>query len=129
MTARILMVDDEPDAGELFRQNFRREIRKGTYVFDFAQSAESALEILNGQTPPAVVLVLSDINMPGMTGIELLAEIRKMWPEVSVFMITAYGDNTTEAQVRELGADHFLTKPIDFDRLKGELLQMLGDNP
>ena len=121
MTTRILMVDDEPDAQELFRQNFRREIRKGVYAFDFALSGEAALEVLEGQEPPEVVLVLSDINMPGMSGIELLAEVRKTWPQVDVFMITAYGDNATEARVRELGAEHFLTKPVDFGRLKEDL--------
>jgi len=121
MTARILMVDDEPDAQELFRQNFRREIRKGVYDFDFALSGEAALEMLKGQTPPEVVLVLSDINMPGMSGIELLAEIRKMWPEVGVYMITAYGDEATETWVRDLGAERFLSKPVDFDRLKDDL--------
>ena len=129
MTARILMVDDEPDAQELFRQNFRREIRNGVYSFEFAQSGEAALEVLRGQTPPEVVLVLSDINMPGMTGIELLAEIRKMWPEVSVFMITAYGDNATETKARDLGAARFVTKPVDFGRLKQELAQALEDRP
>jgi len=128
MSARILMVDDEPDAQELFRQNFRREIRKGDYAFDFALSGEEALNVLKGQAPPAVVLVLSDINMPGMTGIELLAEIRKVWPQVSVFMITAYGDNATEAKARELGAKRFLTKPVDFGRLKEDLSRMLEDS-
>ena len=127
MTARILMVDDEPDAQELFRQNFRREIRNGVYSFDFAQSGEAALNVLRGQTPPEVVLVLSDINMPGMTGIELLAEIRKMWPKVSVFMITAYGDNATEAKARDLGAARFVTKPVDFGRLKDDLARALED--
>jgi len=127
MTARILMVDDEPDAQELFRQNFRREIRNGVYSFDFAQSGEAALNVLRGQTPPEVVLVLSDINMPGMTGIELLAEIRKMWPDVSVFMITAYGDNATEAKARDLGAARFVTKPVDFGRLKDDLARALED--
>ena len=128
MTARILMVDDEPDAQELFRQNFRHEIRKGVYAFDFALSGEAALNVLRGQkAPPLVVLVLSDINMPGMTGIELLAEIRKVWPAVSVFMITAYGDKATEAKARDLGAKRFLTKPIDFGRLKQDLAQMLED--
>jgi two-component system, response regulator, stage 0 sporulation protein F len=121
MTARILMVDDEPDAQELFRQNFRREIRKGVYSFDFALSGEAALEVLKGGEPPSVVLVLSDINMPGMSGIELLAEIRKVWPEVGVFMITAYGDSATEARARDLGAAMFLTKPVDFSRLKADL--------
>ena len=121
MTARILMVDDEPDAQELFRQNFRREIRKGVYSFDFALSGEDALEVLKTGEPPRVVLVLSDINMPGMSGIELLAEIRREWPDVGVFMITAYGDAATEQKARGLGAERFLTKPVDFGRLKEDL--------
>ncbi len=125
MTARILMVDDEPDAQELFRQNFRREIRKGVYSFDFALSGAAALVVLKGQTPPRVVLVLSDINMPGMSGIELLAEIRETWPELGVFMITAYGDNATEAKARDLGAERFLTKPVDFAVLKDDLSRTL----
>jgi len=125
MTTHILMVDDEPDAQELFRQNFRREIREQVYAFDFALSGEAALEILKGQTPPRVVMVLSDINMPGMSGIDLLAEIRKTWPGVSVFMITAYGDNATETSARELGAECFLTKPVDFTALKQDLSRVI----
>lgn len=125
MTVHILMVDDEPDAQELFRQNFRREIRDGTYDFDFALSGEAALERLKGQTPPKVVMVLSDINMPGMSGIELLEEIRKTWPDVSVFMITAYGDSSTAARAHELGAACFLTKPVDFSVLKQDLARVL----
>ena len=129
MTARILMVDDEEDAQELFRQNFRREVRKGVYAFDYAQSAEAALDILAGQTPPEFVLVLSDINMPGKSGIDLLAEIREQWQDVSVFMITAYGDEGTQARTKALGAEEFLTKPIDFDALKGALARAVGQDP
>lgn len=125
MTARILMVDDEPDAQELFRQNFRREIRKGVYAFDFAQSGDEALEVLRTGTPPRVLLVLSDINMPGMSGIELLEKVREVWPDVGVFMITAYGDDATEAKARSLGAERFLTKPVDFPRLKADLAEAL----
>ena len=127
MTVRILMVDDEPDAQELFRQNFRKEIRNSTYAFEFAMSGEEALNVLDGQQPPEVVMVLSDINMPGMTGLELLADIRKKWPQVSVMMVTAYGDDATETKVRDLGAESFLTKPIDFERLKRDLPLLLGD--
>ena len=129
MTARILVVDDEPDMQDLFRQNFRREIRKGQYRFDFARSGEAALEMLEGQTPPKVVLVLSDINMPGMSGIELLAEIRHAWPDVDVFMITAYGDAATEQRARELGAARFLTKPVDFQGLRDDLSAAVGSVP
>lgn len=129
MTTRILVVDDEPDMQDLFRQNFRREIRKGLYRFDFALSGESALEVLEGQTPPRVVLVLSDINMPGMSGIELLAEIRAVWPEVDVFMITAYGDAATEQRACELGAARFLTKPLDFQHLRDDLNAAMERRP
>ncbi len=128
MTVRILMVDDEPDAQELFRQNFRREIRNSTYAFEFAMSGEEALDVLNGQEPPEVVMVLSDINMPGMSGLELLSKVREKWSDVSVLMVTAYGDEATEARARDLGAGSFLTKPIDFERLKRELPLLLGED-
>ncbi len=125
MTGHILMVDDETDAGELFRQNFRREIRKGVYRFDFAMSGESALEALKN-TEDEVTLVLSDINMPGMSGIELLAELRNHWPELPVMMITAYGDAATEAKAKALGAEQFLTKPVDFVDLKDRITRFVG---
>lgn len=129
MTVRILMVDDEPDAQELFRQKFRREIRNSTYAFEFAMSGDEALSVLNGQKPPEVVMVLSDINMPGMSGLELLAEVREKWSQVRVLMLTAYGDEATETRARDLGADSFLTKPIDFERLKKDLPLLLGGDP
>ena len=128
MGVRILMVDDEPDAQELFRQNFRREIRKGVYDFDFAISGENALEVLEAEEPE-IVLVLSDINMPGMSGMELLERIRALWPSVTVFMITAYGDSATEEKARTLGAERFLTKPVDFSQLKSELAEVTGAAP
>ncbi len=103
--------------------NIRTAMNRG--AFDFALSGEAALELLKGQTPPGVGLVLSDINMPGMSGIELLAEIRETWPELGVFMITAYGDNATEAKARDLGAERFLTKPVDFAVLKDDLSRTL----
>jgi CheY-like chemotaxis protein len=126
MTARILMVDDEPDAKELFRQQFRREIRQGVCVFDFAHSGYEALEFLNGEDAPQVILVLSDINMPGMTGIELLNEIKVKWPEIPVFMVTAYADRSTEERTREIGASAFLAKPVDFDLLRSHLGEVLS---
>ncbi len=127
MTKHILMVDDEPDVQELFRQNFRREIREGVYSFEFALSGEAALEMLEEQLPPRAGMVLSDINMPGMSGIELLAQIRKTWPGVGVFMITAYGDIPTETRARKLGAACFLTKPLDFAVLKNDLSRFVED--
>ena len=126
MTIRILMVDDEPDAQELFRQNFRREIRKGIYSFDFAESGEQALDILTHGTPPEFLIVLSDVNMPGMSGMKLLEAVRKTWPDVGVFMITAYGDAATEGRAKELGASSFFSKPVDFSRLKDELARSVG---
>ena len=121
MTARILLVDDEPDAQDLFKQNFRREIRKGIYYFDYAQSASAALELLGSRTSQDVILVLSDINMPGMTGVELLEIVKQQWPDIPVFMITAYGDQATERTVRNKGAERFFSKPVDFAKLKQEL--------
>ena len=126
MTIRILMVDDEPDAQELFRQNFRREIRKGIYSFDFAESGEQALDILTHGTPPEILIVLSDVNMPGMSGMKLLEAVRKTWPDVVVFMITAYGDAATEGRAKTLGASNFFSKPADFSRLKDELARAVG---
>lgn len=129
MTIRILVVDDEPDLAELVRQNFRREIRGGLYSFDFALSGEQALDVLRHGTPPEVVMVLSDINMPGMTGIDLLEIIHREWPAVRVCMITAYGDAATETRVREMGAGAFLTKPVDFARLRRQLVETLAGPP
>ena len=126
MTVRVLMVDDEIDAQELFRQNFRREIRRGIYEFDFAQSGAQALEILRNGVPPEILVLLSDINMPGMSGMELLEEVRKTWPRVGVFMITAYGDAATEHEAKALGATNFFSKPIDFPRLKDDLARAVG---
>jgi len=123
VTTHILMVDDEPDARELFRQNFRREIRKGAYSFDFAQSGHEALEVIKQKAP---VLVLSDINMPGMSGIELLCELHVTWPDLPVMMITAYGDAGTEAKARSLGAAQLVTKPVDFPALKDALQKITG---
>jgi CheY-like chemotaxis protein len=125
MTIRILVVDDEPDVADLVRQHFRREIRGGAYSFDFAQSGEQALEVLRHGVPPAIVMVLSDINMPGMTGLELLDTVHREWPAIRVCMITAYGDAGTEARVRGMGAGAFLTKPVDFARLRQQLAEAL----
>ncbi|MEH6525686.1 MAG: response regulator [Sneathiella sp.] len=127
MSARVLMVDDEPDAEELFRQNFRREIRKGIFVFDFALSGSEALKFLDSEEVPETILILSDINMPGMTGIELLETIKTKWPDIPIFMITAYGDKQTEIIVREKGASEFLTKPVDYQILKNQLLTIVAE--
>jgi CheY-like chemotaxis protein len=124
MSVSILVVDDEPDVVELFRQRFRREARQGTYVLHFALSAADALERLAGRIEPQLIVILSDINMPGMDGLALLREIRTRRPELPVIMVTAYGDDERRRRAGELGAAKFLTKPVDFDQLKEELRQL-----
>ena len=103
-SASILVVDDEPDVADLFRQRFRREARQGTYVMHFAASGEQALDWLAEEIQPALVAVLSDINMPGMDGLELLGEIKQRRPDLPVMMVTAYGDDERRRRARELGA-------------------------
>ena len=124
MSVSILIVDDEPDVADLFRQSFRREARQGTYVMHFAASAAEALDRLSGEIQPTLVAVLSDINMPGMDGLELLAEIKQRFPDLPVMMITAYGDDERRRRASEYGAAEFLTKPVDFDQLKAQLRQL-----
>lgn len=119
---KILVVDDELDIKQLFEQRFRKEIKSGEFNFVFTFSAPDAIKYLN-QVPHEVVLILSDINMPGMSGFELLSEIKKKFtsPPPVVMMITAYGDDEKHRLSLELGADDFLTKPIDFNLLKSKL--------
>ena len=119
---KILVVDDEKDMQALFEQRFRKEIRNNEMKFAFAFSGEEALEYLNGHNHE-LVLILSDINMPGMTGLELLREIKQKYesPPPVVMMITAYGDNENYNQAMSMGADDFLTKPLDFILLKEKL--------
>ncbi len=124
MSASIIIVDDEPDVAELFRQRFRREARQGTYVMHFAASGEEAWELLNGGVEPGVIVILSDINMPGMDGLQLLGKIKERFPGLPVMMVTAYGDDERRRRAGELGASDFLTKPVDFDRLKLRLRQL-----
>jgi CheY-like chemotaxis protein len=124
MSVSILVVDDEPDVAELFRQHFRRETRDGTYVIHFAASGEEALERLAGEIEPELIVILSDINMPGMDGLTLLGEIKKQFPELPVMMVTAYGDDERRRRADDLGAAEFLTKPVDFELLKMQLRQL-----
>jgi two-component system, chemotaxis family, chemotaxis protein CheY len=119
---KILVVDDEKDIQTLFEQRFRKEIREKTVEFVFAFSGEDAITYLN-QHEHEAVLILSDINMPGMSGLELLGHIKQKYvkPPPVVMMITAYGDAENYNTAKELGADDFLTKPVDFTLLKEKL--------
>jgi CheY-like chemotaxis protein len=124
MSASILVVDDEPDVADLFRQHFRREARQGTFVMHFAASGAEALDRLSEEIRPALVAVLSDINMPEMDGLQLLAEIKQRFPDLPVMMVTAYGDEERRRLAAEYGAAEFITKPVDFDQLKTQLRQL-----
>jgi CheY-like chemotaxis protein len=117
----ILVVDDEPDVEALFRQQFRRELRAGRFAMEFAQSAQMALQRITNAGDEALILILSDINMPGMSGLELLPKAKAMRPDVPVIMITAYGDAETKRRALENGAEALLTKPIDFGTLRSEI--------
>ena len=126
MSLSILIVDDEPDVAELFRQRFRREVRQGLYVLHFAGSGEEALEKLDTGIRPELIVILSDINMPGMDGLALLREIKRRWAELPVMMVTAYGDEERRRRADEYGATEFLTKPVDFAFLKRQLQHLPG---
>jgi DNA-binding NtrC family response regulator len=117
----ILVVDDEPDIELLFRQHFRRDLRKGRFSMEFAQSANLALARIQAASDQALILILSDINMPGMSGLELLPKAKALRPDVPVIIITAYGDIETKRKALEHGAEALLTKPLDFEALRSEI--------
>jgi len=121
MSVSILVVDDEPDVAEMFRQRFRREARNGTYVMHFANSGQEALDKLAEGIEPPPMVILSDINMPVMDGLELLRELKARRPDLPVMMVTAYGDDERRRLAGEYGAAEFITKPVDFDLLKTQL--------
>ena len=121
MNVLVLVVDDEPDVEMLFRQQFRRDLRSGRFVMEFAQSAPAALQCISEARNTSLILILSDINMPGMTGLELLPKAKAARPDVPVIMITAYGDAETKRRALEGGAEALLTKPIDFGLLRNEI--------
>jgi CheY-like chemotaxis protein len=122
----ILVVDDEPDVEELFRQQFRRDLRASRFTMEFAQSAAIALERISAADDQSLILILSDINMPGMSGLDLLPRAKAMRPDVPIIMITAYGDPETKRQALERGAEALLTKPIDFGTLRNEIDTRVG---
>ena len=126
MSVLVLVVDDEPDVEALFRQQFRRDLRAQRFVMDFANSAADALARVAGTIGQSLILILSDINMPGMTGLEMLPKVKEMRPEVPVIMITAYGDAETKRKALASGAKGLLTKPIDFTLLREEIDQRLA---
>ncbi len=126
MGVMVLVVDDEPDVEALFRQQFRRDLRAERFVMDFANSAPAALSHIAAATAQSLILILSDINMPGMTGIEMLPKAREICPDVPIIMITAYGDADTRRKAMESGANGLLTKPIDFALLRNEIDSRLG---
>jgi DNA-binding NtrC family response regulator len=127
MTVRVLVVDDEPDVEALFRQQFRREVRQGLYMLDFALSGEAALDKLDGCIGEQIILLVSDINMPGMNGLDLVPKVKARRPDLPVFMISAYGDPERVKAAMERGASKFLTKPVDFPQLKQDVSRVVAD--
>jgi CheY-like chemotaxis protein len=121
MKPLVLVVDDEPDVEVLFRQQFRHNLRAGRYTMEFAQSAPAALQQIGDAAGVSLILILSDINMPGMSGLELLPKAKALRPDVPVIMITAYGDAETKRKALERGAEALFTKPIDFVTLRNEI--------
>ena len=126
MNLLILVVDDEPDVELLFRQQFRHDLRAGRFTMEFAQSGAMALQRITDATDVPIILILSDINMPGMSGLELLPKAKAMRPDVPIIMITAYGDAETKRKALENGAEALLTKPIDFGTLRSEIDMRVG---
>lgn len=118
---KLLVVDDERDVQFLFQQKFRKEIKSGEMHIRYAFNGNSALELIDSIEDKAEYLILTDINMPEMTGIELLKEIKIRYPELKVFMITAYGDEHNLNMAKKFGADDYFTKPLQFDLLKSKL--------
>jgi CheY-like chemotaxis protein len=125
---KFLVVDDERDVEMLFRQKFRKEIRSGLIELEFAFSGQDALDRLQSTQPPDVLYIFSDINMPGMSGLEMLDKIKSQFPQIQVSMISAYGDDDNYKRAIDSGAKEFFTKPIDFNSLKLEMQQILEES-
>ena len=118
---KVLIVDDEKDVEILFRQRFRKEVKENLLELCYAFSGDEALEILKSSDPTDVVCILSDINMPGMTGLELLKIVKEKFPQIRVSIITAYGDEQNFKTAMNTGAEHYFTKPIDFEQVKKDV--------
>jgi len=129
VTVRVPVVDDEPDVEALFRQQFRREVREGLYTMDLALSGKGALSILDGHVGEQIILLDSEINMPGMSGLDLLPVVKARRPDLPVFMISAYGDTNTIGTTLARGASKFLTKPVDFFSIQAGRPVGLGPGP
>jgi CheY-like chemotaxis protein len=127
MRVRVLVVDDEPDVEMLFRQEFRREVRQGLYLLDFALSGEAALDKLDDTAGEQIILLVSDINMPGMSGLDLLPKVKQRRPDLPVFVISAYGDAKRVKTALDRGASKFITKPVDFPALKQEVAVVVAE--
>ena len=121
MSFLVLVVDDESDVEMLFRQQFRRDLKLGRFTMEFAQSAPAALQRITDAAGVSIILILSDINMPGMTGLEMLPKAKAVRPDIPVIMITAYGDADTKRKAIDGGAEALFTKPIDFGMLRSEI--------
>ena len=125
MSTKLLVVDDELDVKDLFLQRFRKEIKAGKFSFVFAHSGEEAIELLSQVQPMDIVLILSDINMPGMTGFDLLQQVKEKLPTLKVFMVSAYGDAANMNRAKETGADGFIEKPVNFQLLEEKISEAL----
>lgn len=123
---KLLIVDDERDVEQLYRQRFRKELKAGDIQIVFAFSAMDAMELLSSLSPMDVLLVLSDINMPGLTGFDLLKFVKEKFPHLNIVMVSAYGDAEYMNKANTLGANDFITKPVDFELLKSKI-SLLGE--
>jgi CheY-like chemotaxis protein len=121
---KVMVVDDEEDIQSLFKQRFRKELKAGQIEFHFSLSAEAALDYLENHKEASIVLILSDINMPGMDGLELLKIIKEKFSDLKVFMITAYGDEKNHNTAMAYGADDYITKPVNFETLKNKIMSL-----
>ena len=126
MTPKILVVDDEHDIEMLFKLRFRKELKNKTLDFHFEFSGESALQFIEKTSPMDILLILSDINMPGMNGLEMVQRIKEHYPDLKIIMVTAYGDDNNYNDAKKRGVDDFITKPVDFEQLKNSMSKYIS---